>query len=58
MGFEIETKVLLPARIFEQATSKEHLIEMVKEYVKHPRYTNYRIKRIEKPFAICTRGGY
>jgi hypothetical protein len=46
-----QTKVLLPAWIFEQAQDKEHLKKLVLNYMK--RYPEYTVKRVNNQFAEC-----
>ncbi|WP_255297886.1 hypothetical protein [Bacillus wiedmannii] len=40
--------------MFQQATSEQHLIYLVKQYLKTG-YKNYRLLRVEDGFAICKR---
>lgn len=47
-------RVLLNPKILQQATSEQHLIYLVKQYLK-TRYKNYRLLRVEDGFAICKR---
>ncbi|MDC2864681.1 hypothetical protein [Bacillus sp. BP-3] len=45
-------RVLLNPTIFQQSTSKQHLIHLVQQYLAKG-YKNYRLLRIEDGFAIC-----
>ncbi|CAH2462796.1 hypothetical protein BWGOE13_38560 [Bacillus mycoides] len=47
-------RVLLNPKILKQATSEQHLIYLVKQYLKTG-YKNYRLLRVEDGFAICKR---
>ncbi|MCM3735571.1 hypothetical protein M3215_07000 [Bacillus cytotoxicus] len=47
-------RVLLNPKIFQQATSEQHLIQLVQKYLEKG-YKNYRLSRIEDEFAICER---
>ncbi|MED1404300.1 hypothetical protein P4U07_16005 [Bacillus mycoides] len=47
-------RVLLNFNIFQQATTEQHLIYLIKQYLKTG-YKNYRLLRIEDGFAICKR---
>ncbi|HDR7947031.1 TPA: hypothetical protein QCY38_000598 [Bacillus toyonensis] len=47
-------RVLLNPKVFRQATSEQHLIDLVKQYLKTG-YKNYRLLRVEDGFAICKR---
>ncbi|MDR4983552.1 hypothetical protein RGU74_07520 [Bacillus cereus] len=47
-------RVLLNSNIFQQDTSEQHLIYLVKQYLKTG-YKNYRLLRVEDGFAICKR---
>ncbi|WP_347176610.1 hypothetical protein [Bacillus cereus] len=47
-------RVLLNSNIFQQATSEQHLIYLVEQYLKTG-YKNYRLLRVEDGFAICER---
>lgn len=47
-------RVLLNPKVFQQATSMQHLIYLVKQYLKTG-YKNYRLLRVEDGFAICKR---
>ncbi|WP_167332909.1 hypothetical protein [Bacillus gaemokensis] len=47
-------RVLLNPKIFQQATSEQHLNYLVKQYLTTG-YKNYRLLRIENGFAICKR---
>lgn len=47
-------RVLLNPKVFQQATSEQHLIYLVNQYLK-TRYKNYRLLRVEDGFAICKR---
>lgn len=53
MFSETPTKVLLPAWIWEEAQNKDHLKQLVLNYMS--RYPDYSIKKVKKPFAICVR---
>ncbi len=48
-----KTNVLLPAWIWEKATDKNHLKQLVLEYMS--RYPDYVVKKIRNGFAICER---
>lgn len=50
---QVPYKVLLPARIWERAQNKEHLKELVLNYMR--RYPDYSIKKVKGRFAICER---
>lgn len=43
----------MPAWIFEQAKDKEHLKQLVLEYMQ--RYPDYVVKSVKKKFAVCER---
>lgn len=47
-------RVLLNPKVFQQATSEQHLIYLIKQYLKIG-YKNYRLLRVEDGFAICKR---
>lgn len=47
-------RVLLNPKVFQQATSKQHLIYLVNQYLKIG-YKNYCLLRVEDGFAICKR---
>ncbi|HGO9404539.1 TPA: hypothetical protein ACOQ39_005822 [Bacillus cereus] len=47
-------RVLLNPKILQQSTSEQHLIYLVKQYLK-TRYKNYRLLRVEDGYAICER---
>ncbi|WP_186327088.1 hypothetical protein [Bacillus thuringiensis] len=47
-------RVLLNPKVFQQATSEQQLIYLVKQYLKTG-YKNYRLLRVEDGFAICKR---
>ncbi|MCU4976175.1 hypothetical protein AB3U43_23055 [Bacillus cereus] len=47
-------RVLLNPEVFQKATSEQHLIYLVKQYLKIG-YKNYRLLRVENGFAICKR---
>lgn len=47
-------RVVLNTKVFQQATSEQHLIYLVKQYLKIG-YKNYRLLRVEDGFAICKR---
>ncbi|MGX5537663.1 hypothetical protein ACWKTJ_07035 [Bacillus wiedmannii] len=47
-------RVVLNTKAFQQATSEQHLIYLVKQYFKIG-YKNYRLLRVEDGFAICKR---
>ncbi|EOP51813.1 hypothetical protein IKQ_03374 [Bacillus cereus VDM053] len=47
-------RVLLNPKLFQQATSEQHLIYLVNQYLKIG-YQNYRLLRVEDGFAICKR---
>lgn len=50
-----QTKVLLPASIFEQAEGdKQELKRLIVQYME--RYPNYRIKKVKDGFAECEMG--
>lgn len=50
-----QTKVLLPASIFEQAgDDKNELKRLIVDYM--ARYPNYRIKKVKDGFAVCEMG--
>ncbi|WP_433956959.1 hypothetical protein [Cytobacillus horneckiae] len=47
-----QTNVVLPAKLWEEAKSKEHLKQLVLEYMKkYPDY--YTVKRIKNQIAVC-----
>lgn len=48
-----KTNVLLPAWIWEKATDKNHLRQLVLEYMR--RYPNYTVKAVKNGFAVCIR---
>jgi len=50
---EKNTKVLLPAWIFEQAKDNDEIRRLVLEYMR--RYPNYRIIKVSGSFAVCDR---
>lgn len=54
MYFGVPSKVLLPSWVFEREGDAEYTWKMANKYIL-PRYKNYAIERIEKPFAICRR---
>lgn len=54
MDYNVPSKVLLPTWVFELGEDDKHTMELAISYVK-PRYKNYVIERLEKPFAICTK---
>lgn len=47
-------RVLLNPKVFQRATSTQHLIYLVNQYLKTG-YKNYRLLRVEDGFAICKR---
>ncbi|MBW8350743.1 hypothetical protein K0H71_15005 [Bacillus sp. IITD106] len=47
------TKVLLPSWIFEKAEDKEHLKQLVLQYM--ARYPDYVVKSVKGRFAVCER---
>ncbi|MDA2309929.1 hypothetical protein [Bacillus cereus group sp. MYBK35-2] len=47
-------RVLLNPKLFQQSTSEQHLIYLVKQYLETG-YKNYRLLRVEDGFAICER---
>ncbi|MGH0950353.1 MULTISPECIES: hypothetical protein [Bacillus cereus group] len=47
-------RVLLNPKLLQQSTSEQHLIYLVKQYLKTG-YKNYRLLRVEDEFAICER---
>lgn len=47
-------RVLLNSKVFQQATSEQHLIYLVNQYLKIG-YKNYHLLRVEDGFAICKR---
>lgn len=47
-------RVLLNPKLLQQSTSEQHLIYLVKQYLKTG-YKNYRLLRVEDGFAICKR---
>ncbi|EOA3902551.1 hypothetical protein [Bacillus cytotoxicus] len=47
-------RVLLNPKLFQQATSEQHLNYLVNQYLKTG-YKNYRLLRVEDGFAICER---
>lgn len=49
----IQYKVLLPGWIFDQAEDKNHLKQLVLNYM--ARYPNYIVKSVKDGFAICER---
>jgi hypothetical protein len=48
-----QTKVLLPAWIWEEASDKEHLKKLVLQYMR--RYPDYAVKAVKDGFAVCER---
>ena len=52
-NFEYKTNVLLPSWIFKEARDKEHLKQLILEYM--VRYPDYQIKSVKNGFAICIR---
>lgn len=48
-----KTNVLLPAWIFKQAKDKDHLKQLVLDYMR--KYPDYTIKSIKNGFAVCER---
>lgn len=51
---KVQSKVLLPAWMFEQAKDKEEFKKLLAQYMKTC-YPNYIVKRIDRPFALCER---
>ncbi|WP_162840194.1 hypothetical protein [Bacillus cereus] len=47
-------RVLLNPKVFQRATSEQHLNYLVNQYLKTG-YKNYRLLRVEDGFAICKR---
>lgn len=47
-------RVLLNPKVLQKATSEQHLIYLVKQYLKIG-YKNYRLLHVEDGFAICKR---
>lgn len=50
----IQTRVLLPQRLWNEAQNKEQLKQLILQYMKTC-YPDYQIKRVENGFAICER---
>lgn len=50
-SFGNTTNVLLPAWIWEEAQNKEHLKQLIVEYMK--RYPGYRVLKVKNRFAVC-----
>jgi hypothetical protein len=50
---DVPHKVLLPSWIWEKAQDKDHLKQLVLNYMK--RYPDYSIKKVKGRFAICER---
>jgi hypothetical protein len=50
---QVPYKVLLPARIWEEAQDKEEFKKLLAEYMS--RYPNYIVKGIKDGFAWCER---
>lgn len=46
-------RVLLPQKLFEESTDREHFKTLLADYMRH--YPHYVVKRIENHFAICER---
>ena len=53
MTMNVDHNVLLPAWVFEQAEDKQHLKQLVLEYMQ--RYPDYRVKALKGGFAVCER---
>lgn len=53
IGKPILTRVLLPERLFHEARDKEHLKELVLDYIK--RYSNYTVKAEKDHMEVCER---
>ena len=51
---EPKTYVVLPHWIWDDAQDKEHFKQLVSQYMR--RYPGYKIKKLGKYYAICTRG--
>jgi len=54
MYFGVPSKVLLPSWVFEREGDAEYTLKLAHNYVL-PRYKNYVIDLLEKPYAICRR---
>ncbi|WP_176713718.1 hypothetical protein [Pseudobacillus wudalianchiensis] len=50
----IQTRVLLPKRLWEEAQNKEQLKQLILQYM-NKCYPDYAIKRVKNGFAICER---
>lgn len=53
IDYEVPRKVLLPRRIWEEAEDKEHLKQLILEYM--ARYPHYKVIKIQGKFAVCIR---
>ena len=53
MWNNVPHKVLLPSWIWEEAKDKEHLKQLILQYM--TRYPDYSIKKVKGRFAICVR---
>lgn len=47
-----QTKVVLPAKFWEEAQNKEHLKQLVLNYMRK-NYPTYQVKGIKNGFAVC-----
>ena len=47
-----KTNVLLPAWIWEEAKDKEHIKQLVLQYMQKS-YPNYTVKSVKNGFAVC-----
>lgn len=52
MYLDTHSKVLLPTWVFEWEEDENKTLELAEKYIR-PRYKNYFIVEIKKPFAIC-----
>jgi hypothetical protein len=46
-------KVLLPGRLWKEATDKDHIKKLVLQYMQ--RYPDYVVKSVRDGFAVCER---
>lgn len=53
MWGKVQTTVILPRWIWDEAKDKDHFKQLVGEYMK--RYPGYEIMKIGKYYAICKR---
>lgn len=53
---DFKTNVLLPRRLWEEATDQEHLKQLILDYI-NKGYPGYVIKRVKDQMAECERRG-